>query len=357
MRTPSLRTTALLAAAGVSVAVVGTAHGAATTTTPTTTAAAATTAAAPTTAAGVTTAVAPTTAAATTTPGTPTTAAAASTVAGATTVPAAATVLPPNATLEQLSAALAGVFGPTTDLAAELAPFVTLPAGIPTPGGAVVEEASFYFYPDAESAKSSYFRTTILVTSSVPAAELVTLYQTQMPAAGFVQTGDAVENEDTRQVRFLQYDVAAPTTDYDEVSIGIVDETSSLSTDFVQLEVTSAYDPAQIQAYAGWTAGMPMIEGLPLQDASVSTFNFGGDISMSLSNTYTVELPLTEAQTQLAAGLAGSPYTLDPESNLEEDGYATLVNPQFDDVTVYLNEGYPEGTTSFRVSASLDLVV
>ena len=155
-------------------------------------------------------------------------------------------------------------FGPTTDVAGELAPFVNaVPAGIPTPEGTVVEELSVYYYPDAEDPSFSYYSSTMLFTSTVPAPDLVTFFQTGMPAAGYVQTGDSVQNEDGRQVRFLTYDVPTPVSDQDEVTVIIVDESSTTEVDFVQLEIDYGLDPAVVQIYAGWPAGIAAHRGRP----------------------------------------------------------------------------------------------
>jgi hypothetical protein len=345
VRTSVLRSAvaSAVAVAGVSAVAFSTARAAEPrATTPTTTAAPA--AAPTTTAAG-----APTTTAV----GTPTT-----TVAGAptTTVAGAATMLPPNATLEQIQAAVIGSFGPTTDVTGELAPFVSgVPVGIPTPEGTVVEEVSVYYYPDTEDPTFSYYSSTMLFTSAVPAPDLVTFFQTGMPAAGFVQTGDSVQNEDGRQVRFLTYDVPQPLSDQDEVTVIIVDETSTTEVDFVQLEIDYGLDPAAVQIYAGWPAGLPLIEGVPVEDVSMTTFNFGGDITLNLSNHYTIALAPEEAFTQFEAGLAGTSYTIDPESDPAE-GYFDLVGGELSDLTIFINEGFPEGTTSLSIDSSFDIV-
>ena len=256
MRISLFRTTAVLAAASVSVVAFGSAGAAepgassATTTiagAPTTTAAGAPT----TTVAGV-----PTTTvaggAATTVAGAPTT-----TVAGgaATTVAGTAGMLPPNATVEQIQAAVIGAFGPTTDLTGELAPFVNaVPAGIPTPDGTDVVEVDVWYYPNVDDPVRSYYSSTMRMTSTVPPPDLVTLFQTAMPAAGFVQTGDSVQNEDGRQVRFLTYDVPQPTSEFDEVTVIVVDESSTTQVDYFQLELDYGLDPAVVDIYAGWPA-------------------------------------------------------------------------------------------------------
>ncbi len=265
-------------------------------------------------------------------------------------------MLPPNATLEQIEAAVIGAFGPTTDVAGELAPFVdAVPAGIPTPEGAVVEEVSVFYYPNPEDLSFSYYSSTTLFTSAVPAPDLVAFYQSGMPAAGFVQTGDSVQNDDGRQVRLLTYDVPSPVSDQDEVSVIIVDESSTTEVDFVQLEIDYGLDPATVQMYAGWPAGMPLIEGVPVEDASMTTFNFGGDVTLNLSNGYNIPVPPDQALTQFEAGLAGTGYTIDPDSDPAE-GYFDVVGGELGELTIFLNDGFPEGTTSLSIDSSFDIV-
>ena len=265
-------------------------------------------------------------------------------------------MLPPNATVEQIQAAVIGAFGPTTDLTGELAPFVNaVPAGIPTPDGTVVEEVNVWYYPNVDDPVRSYYSSTMLMTSTVPPPDLVTLFQTAMPAAGFVQTGDSVQNEDGRQVRFLTYDVPQPTSEQDEVTVIVVDESSTTQVDYFQLELDYGLDPAVVNIYAGWPAGLPLIAGVPVDDVSMTTFNFGGDITLSLSNHYTVPIAYADAFPQFEAGLAGTGYTVDPESDPAE-GYFDLVGGPLGDLTIFINEGFPEGTTYLSIDSSFEIV-
>jgi hypothetical protein len=364
LRTSTLRTTAVLVAAGASVVVVGSAAASramtATTTTvappaPTTTTAGATTtaaAAAPTTTtAGATTTAA---AAAPTTTG----AGATTTAAGATSTVAAAPtgLLPAGATLEQIEAAVLGALGPTADIAAELTPLVNaVPAGIPTPPDADVQEVSVYYYPDTTDVSSSWYSSTLLVTSAMAAPDLLTFFQSGLPAAGFVQTGDSVENEDDRQIRWLDYDVPAPTSAQDGVRVAIVDYTAPDEIDFMQLEIDYGLDPAVTQIYSGWPGALPLIEGVPVEDATMTTFNFGGDVTLNLSNSYSIPVAPTDAFTQFEAGLAGTGYSIDPDSDPAE-GYFDILGGPLGELTIFLNEGFPEDTTRLSIDGSFDIV-
>jgi hypothetical protein len=337
LRTSTLRTTAVLVTAGASVVAVGSAAAGRVATSPPP----------PTAAAAPTTAPAPTSAPATTV------------VAGATTTTTAAApagLLPAGATLDQIEAAVLGAFGPTSDLAAELTPLVNaVPAGIPTPPDADVQEVSVYYYPDTTDAASSWYSSTMLVTSSMAAADLLPFFQAGLPAAGFVQTGDSVENEDDRQIRWLDYDVPTPTSAQDEVRVAIVDYTAPDEIDFIQLEIDYGLDPAVTQIYSGWPGALPLIEGVPVEDATMTTFNFGGDVTLNLSNSYSIPIAPTEAFTQFEAGLAGTGYSIDPDSDPAE-GYFDILGGPLGELTVFLNEGFPENTTRLSIDGSFDIV-
>jgi hypothetical protein len=100
---------------------------------------------------------------------------------------------------------------------------------------------------------------------------------------------------------------------------------------------------------------MPLIQGVPVEDASLTTFNFGGDITLNLSNRYTIPVAPADAFTQFEAGLAGTGYTIDPDSDPAE-GYFDVLGGELGEVTVFINEGFPEGTTSLGIDSSFDIV-
>lgn len=303
------------------------------------TSAAAATTAAPTTAAGAaTTAVAPTTA-----PAVPTTAAA----------PAAdSVVLGPDATVQQFQAVLAQVPGPTTDFAAPLAPLgLTAPAGVPTPQGTAIEDVSIYYYPDAEDPARSHYDATLTFTADVAAADMVTLFQTELTAAGYIQTADSVENQDGRQERSLTYDIPESAYENAEVTIAIVDGDG----DFGQLNVRHQLDPAAINIFSSWPTGMPLVDqATSIDDASLRLNNFGGNYEASIRSSWTLPIPAADAHAQLLAALPSTPYTIDPSYEGDENS-THLVGGEFLDLSVYTSEGYPEGTTYFSVDANFDI--
>lgn len=356
MRTPTIKTAAVLATAGVSLVTLGTADAAdtdgqaeaATTTVPTPTtvvAAPATTAAAPTTvAAGPTTvAAAPTTAAG-----------GATTVAGATTTAptgASPAGLPPGATVAQFQAVLTPVIGPTTDLAGELTALgVTPPVGIPTPEGTAIDSFYIYYYPDVENAARSYYDSQFVFTSTVPAADLVTFFQTEMVAAGFVQTADSVENEADRQIRFLQYSNPNSTFESAEITVGIVDG----DTDYAQIEMSDVLDPAVMSAFTSWPTGIPLIDqATELDSASLRVDGFAGDYEASIDTNWIVPFPMADTRAQLEAAIPTTPYTVD--TSFESDSTIYLLGGEFTSLSVYIGEGYPEDTSYYNVTGRFDI--
>jgi hypothetical protein len=265
-------------------------------------------------------------------------------------------LLPAGATREQIEAAVLGAFGPTADVAAELTPFVdAVPAGIPTPPGAEVQELSVYYYPDPSDPSSSWYSSTQVVTSSMAAPDLVALFQSSLPAAGFVQTGESVENEDDRSISWLDFDVATPTSAQDQVRVAVVDYTAADQLDFIQLEIDHGLDPAVTQIYSAWPGALPLIAGVPVEEATLTTFNFGGDVTLNLSNSYSIPLAPTEVFTQFEAGLAGSGYSIGPDSD-PSAGYFDILGGPLGQLTVFLNEGFQEGTTRLSIDGSFDIV-
>lgn len=298
-------------------------------------------AAAPTTAAAPTSAAAaPTTAAG----GAPTTAAGGATTGAA---PAAAgTGFPANATVDQIVQHIQPVFGPTTDVMGEFAIFgVTPPAGVPTPAGADVQE--FHLDLDDLADEEPFYRGVLVFTSTQPAAEMITLFQTEMVAAGYTQTGDSVENTDSgRQIRWLDYDMPNETHSMADLSIAVIDD----DVDFVQIEwydglPAAAADSARA-AFTSWTS-LPLVDQAELiEDVTVANY-ISGD-RLQIETGYRLPIPHDQVEAQFLAGLEGGPYTVDQDMS-EPGSYATLVGEPFDDLTVHFTEGYIENTTTLNV--------
>ena len=87
----------------------------------------------------------------------------------------------------------------------------------------------------------------------------------------------------------------------------------------------------------------------------MTTFNFGGDVTLTLNNRYAIPVAPADTFTQFEAGLAGTAYTIDPDSDPTQ-GYFDVVGGDLGQVTVFINEGFPEGTTSLSIDGSFDIV-
>ena len=87
----------------------------------------------------------------------------------------------------------------------------------------------------------------------------------------------------------------------------------------------------------------------------MTTFNFGGDVTLNLSNTYSIPVAPTDAFTQFEAGLAGTGYSIDPDSDPAE-GYFDIFGGPLGQLRIFLNEGFPENTTRLSIDGSFDIV-
>jgi hypothetical protein len=257
--------------------------------------------------------------------------------------------LPANATLDQLVAAVQPMFGPTTDVMAEFAIFgVTPPAGVPTPAGAEIAEFLVNF-DDLARPEDAFYRGVVLLTSTQPAADMVTLYQTELIAAGYTQTGDSVENTDSgRQIRWLEYQIPNATHSMSEFAVGVVDD----DVDFVQIEWYDGLDAATVAsataAFSSYTS-LPLVDQAALiEDATIGNFISGDRLQVDAG--YRVPGLAADVEAQFLSGLGGGPYTVDQEAS-EPGSWATLEGGGFDDITVHFTEGYVDNTTTLNVNS------
>lgn len=263
--------------------------------------------------------------------------------------PVAGSALPANASLEQLQQAVEPMFGPTTDVMAEFAIFgITPPAGVPTPTGAEVD--SFDFTLDSlADVEAAYYRATAVITSTQPAADLVTLYQTALPAAGFTQTGDSVESTDSgRQIRWLEFDMPNTTHFMAEFAVGIIDD----DVDFVQIEWSDGAVAALGAPFTSWT-GLPLVDQTAIiEDASIGN-HLAFETQVHLTTGYRVPVEYAQLESQFLTALAGTPYTVDAEAS-QPGSWATLAGAPFEDLTVHFTEGYVAGTSELNVDSYYD---
>lgn len=290
----------------------------------------------------------PTTAAGAATTGAPTTVAGVATSVAATPGPAA-TELPANATLEQLQQAVLPILGPTTDMMGEFAIFgVTPPAGVPTPAGAVIEE--FQFVPTDIDTDHRQYRGVLRLSSTQPAAELVSLYQTKLVEAGYTQTSDSVDNTDVgQQIRRLTYDIPGATDSISELTVTVIDH----DVDALEIEWWEAIDASIGSAFASWT-GLPLVDqAVGIEDALIGNYISGDRVN--LETDYQVPIAFAGFEQQLVAGLAGTPYTVDAEMS-EPGSYVVLEGGPFVDLTVhFLQSSLDPAITIVNVRAQYEL--
>jgi hypothetical protein len=188
------------------------------------------------------------------------------------------------------------VFGSDDDIASGLARFATIPDGIPTPLGSSLEAFTVEYFADP-----AYFVASSSFSSSATADDLAIFYQTMLTAAGFELSDDDAQ-DGVRSIVF-----ANGTSDYADASVGVVIDTSD-GVD-VRLEISDAADPAVLEAFTGWPAGMPAIEdGHPVA-ASISATR-DSQITLLVSTTFafddvTAEQLTTRVRDAIAANDAG----------------------------------------------------
>ena len=242
-----------------------------------------------------------------------------------------------------------GFFRDTYVVMAEFAIFgITPPAGVPTPTGAEVD--SFDFTLDSlADAEAAYYRATAVITSTQPAADLMTLYQTALPAAGFTQTGDSVESTDSgRQIRWLEFDMPNTTHFMADFAVGIIDG----DVDFVQIEWSDGADAALGAPFTSWT-GLPLVDQTAIiEDASIGNY-LAFETQVHLTTGYRVPVEYAQLESQFLAALAGTPYTVDADAS-QPGSWATLAGAPFEDLTVHFTEGYVAGTSELNVNSYYD---
>ena len=241
------------------------------------------------------------------------------------------------------------MFGPTTDVMAEFAIFgITPPAGVPTPAGAAVDRFAFHLEALANADAASY-RATAVLTSTQPAADLVTLYQTALPAAGYMLTKDSVEATDSgRQVRRLEFDMPNSTHVMADFTVGIIDD----DVDLVQIEWSDGVVAALGAPFTSWTA-LPLVDQTAVVEGASIGNVYTFETQVHLTTGYRVPVDYAQVESQFLAALAGTPYTVDPEAS-EPGSWATLAGGPFEDLTVRFPDVSDAGSSVLIVDAYYD---
>lgn len=191
----------------------------------------------------------------------------------------------------ELLAAASRALESDTDIAAGLGGFAVIPTGIPTPAGASIDMIEVSYSADLESYVAS-----AEFTTPADADDVVVYYQTVLTAAGFSPTRD----ETLEAVHELEF---APTgSGWRESVVRLsIDSTDGVAVD---IEITAHADPAALEAFAGWPAGLPGLkEGRPTE-AHITATSAGGT-TVSLSTTFAYDGTSADALTTLIrSGLA-----------------------------------------------------
>ncbi|MGH9113968.1 MAG: hypothetical protein ACRDZN_16960 [Acidimicrobiales bacterium] len=283
----------------------------------------------------------------TATPPAPTTIPAAT---ASTTTTSAAPVAAP-VTLDQMRTNAMNMLGPTADLAAEFAPFgISWPAAIFTPTGSQIADFSIRVSRFEYAPLGGSFTAHATFSFTNRATDVIALYQRALPAAGFVQVGDAIHNEDAGQFRVLTYQPPNPTYDSAELTITVLDAANGAAA--ARIELTDGISSVALDQFNAWS-GLRLPDGAVLRSASVGTVinTYNHDVTLQLGATYDVPLVALAAQDQLITGLESSPYTVDPSSS---NGVFKLSGQPFLRFDVQITPT-GDGHCAMRLDASLPL--
>ena len=125
--------------------------------------------------------------------------------------------------------------------------------------------------------------------------------------------------------------------------------------DFAQLEIRHALDPAAINIFSSWATGLPLVDqATEIYDASLRLDNFGGNYEASVRTSWTLPILAADAHAQLLAALPSTPYTVDPDYEADENT-VYLLGGEFLTLSVGTSEGYPEDTSTLTASATFDI--
>ena len=174
----------------------------------------------------------------------------------------------------ELFAAANRALASESDIAAGLAGFAVMPTGIPTPAGATVSSIHVSYSADIE-----YVAASAEFTTTAEAEDVIAYYQTVLTAEGFSSTLDGTE-QGVRQLEFARSDSESGET---VVRLSI-DSTDGVT---VGIEVTADAQPAALEAFAGWPAGLPGLdEGVPVEARITAVRNGSTTVSMSTTFAY-----------------------------------------------------------------------
>jgi hypothetical protein len=224
------------------------------------------------------------------------------------------------------------------DIAAGLAGFAVMPTGIPTPAGATVNSIYVSYSADIE-----YVAASAEFTTSAAAEDVVAYYQTVLTSEGFSSTLDGTE-QSVRQLEFARSDSESAET----VVRLTIDTTDGVT---VGIEVTADAEPAALEAFAGWPAGLPGLdEGVPVEALISATRN--GSTTVSMSTTFAYDgITVDELTARIRDGLVDGAGGFQVADGDEGGTTITLDHAIINDAVASISDS--GGVTQLRVDGSL----
>ena len=144
------------------------------------------------------------------------------------------------------------MIGATGDVAGELATLADVPNGILSPDGSSVRQFSVgYDGPDER------FVATATFSSDATAEDAVVFYQATLTAAGFTPVADSGPPEGEQTSRELVFE--NPNSPLDDATVDVA-VTDGESTD-IELTIIDSIDADVLNAFTGWAAGFPTLDG------------------------------------------------------------------------------------------------
>lgn len=236
----------------------------------------------------------------------------------------------------ELFAAASSALNSTTDVATGLAGFAVIPTGIPTPAGSTITGISVSYSADLESYVAG-----AELTTSAEGEDVVTYYETVLVAEGFFLTLDETEG-DVHELEFHRPESS------DSVVRVLVDNTDAVTVD---IEVTDHAEPAALEAFAGWPAGLPGLDVGRPTEARVTAARSGAT-TVTMSTTFAFEGTSVDALTaEIRDGVAGAGGGFHIAESDEGGTTITLEHPIINNVVAEVSDA--DGVTVLRVDGSL----
>ena len=240
--------------------------------------------------------------------------------------------------MSDLAVAGESILGPSDDVVGELAVFVAVPDGIPTPTTATVTDATLSVYPYD---LGGYYSAEIRFESDAPTSDLIAFYETTLTAAGYVQIGDTLQITDFGTTTTLRFTNPQSALDMADVAVNVSDYAEL--PDDVRLEFSDVASESDLLPFVGWSETLP----LPPDGTAVSSWwNVSTLIFPSISVSLDIEYPVItpeELEQTFEAGLPTGGYALASE---DVAGSTEMSSTSLYTASANYYAGYPDGSTA-----------